>query len=42
MQYVMVGGKFELPDDIPGRQMVDGRYSLAPLYKVTIQASYGT
>ena len=32
----MVGGKFELPDDLPGRQMVDGKYSLAPLYIIEV------
>ena len=32
----MVGGKFELPDDLPGRQMVEGKYSLAPLYMIEI------
>ena len=32
----MVSGKFELPDDITSHQLVDGKYSLAPLYKVSL------
>ena len=32
----MIGGKFELPDDLPGRQMVEGKYNLAPLYMVAL------
>ena len=32
----MVGGKFEVPDDLPGRQMVEGKYNLAPLYMVEL------
>ena len=35
-QYVMIDGKFELPDDRPGRQMVEGKYTLAPLYHVKV------
>ena len=35
-QYEMVNGKFELPDEITSRQFVDGKYSLAPLYKVRL------
>ena len=35
-QYVMVHGKFEPPDDLPGRQMVEGKFTLAPLYHVKV------
>ena len=31
-QYVMINGKFDEPDDLPGTQMVDGKYTLAPLH----------
>ena len=34
-KFEMVSGKFELPDDITSHQLVDGKYSLAPLYKVS-------
>ena len=32
----MVGGRFEMLDDLPGRQMVEGKYNLAPLYMVEL------
>ena len=35
----MIDGKFELPDDRPGRQMVEGKYTLAPLYQVKVALS---
>ena len=35
-QYVMIDGKFDLPDDRPGGQMVEGKYTLAPLYHVKV------
>ena len=28
----MINGKFDEPDDLPGTQMVDGKYTLAPLH----------
>ena len=31
----MVSGKFELPDEVTSHQLVEGKYSLAPLYKVS-------
>ena len=31
----MVSGKFELPDEATSHQLVEGKYSLAPLYKVS-------
>ena len=30
----MVSGKFELPDESTSQQLVEGKYRLAPLYKV--------
>ena len=38
-QYVMIDGKFDLPDDRPGGQMVEGKYTLAPLYHVKVGLS---
>ena len=35
-QYVMIDGKFDLPDDRPGGHMVEGKYTLAPLYHVKV------
>ena len=32
----MIDGKFDLPDDRPGGQMVEGKYTLAPLYHVKV------
>ena len=37
-QYVMINGKFDQPDDLPGRQMVEGKYTLAPLYHVKVSS----
>ena len=37
LQYVMINGKFDQPDDLPGRQMVEGKYTLAPLYHVKVR-----
>ena len=34
-KFEMVSGKFELSEDVTTTQLVDGKYSLAPLYKVT-------
>ena len=34
-KFEMVSGKFELSEDVTSTQLVDGKYSLAPLYKVT-------
>ena len=31
----MVSGKLELPDESTSQQLVEGKYRLAPLYKVT-------
>ena len=33
-KYEMVSGKFELSEEVTTTQLVDGKYSLAPLYKV--------
>ena len=35
----MIDGKFDLPDDRPGGQMVEGKYTLAPLYHVKVGLS---
>ena len=34
-KFEMVSGKFELSEEVTTTQLVDGKYSLAPLYKVT-------
>ena len=34
-QFEMVSGKFELSDEITSHQLVEGKYRLAPLYKVS-------
>ena len=42
LQYVMINGKFDQPDDLPGRQMVEGKYTLAPLYHVKVRYYHTT
>ena len=34
-KFEMVSGKFERSEEVTTTQLVDGKYSLAPLYKVT-------
>ena len=36
-KFEMVSGKFELSEEVTTTQLVDGKYSLAPLYKVKTQ-----
>ena len=35
-QFEMVSGKFELAEEVTTTQLVDGKYSIAPLYKVDL------
>ena len=36
LQFEMVSGKFELAEEVTTTQLVDGKYSLAPLYKLDL------
>ena len=41
-KFEMVSGKFELSEEVTTTQLVDGKYSLAPLYKVTLLTTAST